>query len=67
MSPRQRLQRPPWILEAVILTQLKAFRAVPRRVAPVLHPARFSRKKPVLLQVCRIPGIQSGSSVLQTC
>ena len=42
------LQRPPWTLEAVILTQLKSFWAVPRRrVTPVLHPARLFRKKPL--------------------
>ncbi len=52
------------VLEAVILTQLKAFRAVPRRrVAPVLHRARFYRKMPAHLQGCRILGAQSDSPV----
>ena len=55
------------ILEAAILPQLKAFRAVSRRrVAPVLHPARLYRKMPAHLQGCRILGTQSDSPVVQT-
>ena len=50
-----------------VLPQLKAFRAVScRRIVPVLHPARFSRKMPEHLQGSRIPGTHSGSPVLQT-
>ena len=50
-----------------VLPQLTGVSGVScRRVAPVLHPARFSRKMLALLQGRRIPGTQSGSPVLQT-
>ena len=48
--------------------KLNATQPVPsRHVSHALHLSHFSRKRPALLQGCRIPGIQCGRPVLRTC